>query len=98
MRVNILIEVLTKECALYFSFGGLKVRDLIGKPYGTKVPLTRGYAHVLHPTPELWTKTLPHRTQILYATDIAMILMNLELKPGSVGKLEMIMLGHSSFI
>jgi len=66
------------------KYGGLKVPDLVGKKFGTKVQLTRGYAYALHPTPELWTKTLPHRTQILYATDISMILVQLELRPGSV--------------
>ena len=66
------------------SFGALRVKDLIGKHFGTKVGLSRGYAYALHPTPELWTKILPHRTQILYATDIAMITMQLELQPGSV--------------
>lgn len=59
--------------------------DLIGKPYGSKVTCSKGgWVHVLHPTPELWTVTLPHRTQILYTTDIAMITMMLELRPGSV--------------
>ena len=38
---------------------------------------------MLYPTPELWTKTLPHRTQIIYATDISLVLLQLELKPGS---------------
>ena len=66
------------------SYGALKVKELIGKRFGTKVPMSRGYIYVLHPTPELWTRTLPHRTQILYATDISMILLQLELKPGSV--------------
>ncbi len=32
----------------------------------------------------MWTKCLPHRTQILYSTDISMILLQLELRPGSV--------------
>jgi len=39
---------------------------------------------ILNPTPELWTVSLPHRTQILYATDIAMVLFQLEIKYGSV--------------
>jgi len=43
----------------------------------------KGFVYLLHPTPELWTVTLPHRTQILYSTDIAQITMELDLKPGS---------------
>ena len=50
-----------------------KVKDLISKRFGTKVRLSRGYGYALYPTPELWTKCLPHRTQILYSTDIAHI-------------------------
>ena len=45
---------------------------------------TAGFVKVLHPSAELWTETLPHRTQILYAADIAMVLSMLELRPGSV--------------
>lgn len=59
-------------------------QDLIGHKYGSKVSCSKGWVHVLHPTPELWTVSLPHRTQILYTTDISMITMMLELKPGSV--------------
>lgn len=59
--------------------------DLISQRYGSKVTCSKGgWVHVLHPTPELWTVALPHRTQILYTTDIAMVTMMLELKPGSV--------------
>ncbi|KAM3850545.1 tRNA (adenine(58)-N(1))-methyltransferase catalytic subunit TRMT61A [Diretmus argenteus] len=59
--------------------------DLIGQRYGSKVTCSKGgWVHVLHPTPELWTLNLPHRTQILYTNDIANITMMLELKPGSV--------------
>ncbi|XP_034531692.1 tRNA (adenine(58)-N(1))-methyltransferase catalytic subunit TRMT61A [Notolabrus celidotus] len=59
--------------------------DLIGQRYGSKVTCSKGgWVHVLHPTPELWTVSLPHRTQILYTTDISTITMMLELKPGSV--------------
>ncbi|XP_056151221.1 tRNA (adenine(58)-N(1))-methyltransferase catalytic subunit TRMT61A [Lampris incognitus] len=59
--------------------------DLIGRRYGSKITCSKGgWVHVLHPTPELWTVNLPHRTQILYTTDIATITMMLELKPGSI--------------
>lgn len=65
------------------SYGALKVSSLVGTPYGSKVQLSRGFAHVLQPNPELWTSNLPHRTQILYTPDISMILLQLEVKPGS---------------
>ena len=44
----------------------------------------KGWVYLLHPTPELWTVNLPHRTQILYTTDISMVLLQLDIKPGSV--------------
>lgn len=66
------------------TYGALKVQSLVGKKYGTKVYLSKGWAYVLHPTPELWTLTLPHRTQIIYTPDISMIIFQLEIKPGSV--------------
>ena len=44
----------------------------------------RSWVIVLHPTPELWTNALPHRTQIIYSTDISLITMLLDLRPGSV--------------
>ncbi|XP_078090144.1 tRNA (adenine(58)-N(1))-methyltransferase catalytic subunit TRMT61A isoform X1 [Mustelus asterias] len=68
------------------KYGAIKhSADLIGKKYGSKVTCSKGgWVYILHPTPELWTVTLPHRTQILYSTDISMIIMMLELKPGSI--------------
>jgi len=41
-----------------------------------------GYIHLLRPTPELWTLSLPHRTQILYMPDIAYITMRLGIRAG----------------
>uniref|UniRef100_A0A2D4LLG9 tRNA (adenine(58)-N(1))-methyltransferase catalytic subunit TRMT61A n=1 Tax=Micrurus spixii TaxID=129469 RepID=A0A2D4LLG9_9SAUR len=59
--------------------------DLIGKKYGSKVTCSKGgWVYILYPTPELWTLNLRHRTQILYSTDISLITMMLELKPGSI--------------
>ncbi|XP_045504222.1 tRNA (adenine(58)-N(1))-methyltransferase catalytic subunit TRMT61A [Colias croceus] len=66
------------------TFGALKVRNLIGVEYGSRVELSKGWGHVLQPTPELWSLTLPHRTQIIYTPDISMILLQLDLVPGSV--------------
>ncbi|XP_059474163.1 tRNA (adenine(58)-N(1))-methyltransferase catalytic subunit TRMT61A [Neocloeon triangulifer] len=64
-------------------YGALRVSELQGRRYGTKVPLSKGWAYVLAPTCDLWTQCLPHRTQILYTPDISLILIQLELKPGS---------------
>lgn len=65
-------------------FGALKCGELIGQSYGTKISLSKGWGYILQPTPELWTVTLPHRTQIIYTPDISMILLQLEICPGSV--------------
>ncbi|CAG8600875.1 1445_t:CDS:2, partial [Funneliformis mosseae] len=54
------------------KFGIFKHKDMIG------------FMYLLHPTPELWTHVVPHRTQILYAADISYITTYLDLKPGSV--------------
>ena len=52
--------------------------------YGSKYNCARGYVHLLFPTAELWSLSLPHRTQILYATDIGRIVFELDLSPGKV--------------
>lgn len=78
------------------TYGALKVDNLVGKEYGAKIELTRGYGYILQPNPELWTLNLPHRTQILYTPDISMILLQLEVKPGSriveAGKMKILIL------
>ena len=66
------------------QYGALKHSDVIGSRYGSRIPCAKGYVYALHPTPELWTNNLPHRTQILYTTDISMVTMQLDLKPGAV--------------
>lgn len=74
----------TVENVFQTNYGALKVKNLIGKKYGSKIELSKGWAYVLQPNPELWTQTLPHRTQIIYTPDTSMILFQLELKPGSI--------------
>ncbi|KAI0301204.1 tRNA methyltransferase complex GCD14 subunit-domain-containing protein [Multifurca ochricompacta] len=67
-------------------YGHYRHSDLIGIPFGSKVPSRtgKGFVHVLRPTPELWTLALPHRTQILYLPDIAFITSSLHIRPGSI--------------
>ncbi|KAF2841337.1 tRNA methyltransferase complex GCD14 subunit [Patellaria atrata CBS 101060] len=43
-----------------------------------------GFAHLLPPTPELWTLALPHRTQVVYTPDYSYILQRLRVRPGDV--------------
>ncbi|KAL8821923.1 MAG: hypothetical protein Q9191_007217, partial [Dirinaria sp. TL-2023a] len=43
-----------------------------------------GFVHLLPPTPELWTASLPHRTQVVYTPDYSYILQQLRVRPGSV--------------
>lgn len=69
---------------LQTKFGILRAEDLINHPYGTRFDCKRGWILPLRLTPELWTQLLPHRTQILYQADISMILLQLDIKPGSV--------------
>lgn len=61
------------EYTFQTKYGALRVMDLVGKEFGSRVQLTKGYAYALYPTPELWTLTLPHRTQILYSADISLV-------------------------
>lgn len=76
--------VINNKSTFQTRYGALKHSDLIGVRYGSRVHCKKGYLYVLYPTPELWTINLPHRTQILYSTDISLITLQLELKPGSV--------------
>lgn len=39
---------------------------------------------ILPNSADLWTQAVPHRTQIIYDTDIAIIVFHLRLKPGKV--------------
>ncbi|KAL2127643.1 hypothetical protein VTI74DRAFT_10374 [Chaetomium olivicolor] len=45
---------------------------------------TSGFIHVLPPTPEVWTSSLPHRTQVVYTPDYSYVLHRICARPGSV--------------
>ncbi|EME80462.1 uncharacterized protein MYCFIDRAFT_141424 [Pseudocercospora fijiensis CIRAD86] len=42
-----------------------------------------GFLHLLQPTPESWTSSLDHRTQVVYTPDYSYILQRLRVRPGS---------------
>ena len=68
--------------------------SIIGQKYGTRITgepndKNNAYAYIprmliLQNSPTLWTQAVPHRTQIIYSTDIATVIMNMRLRPGSV--------------
>lgn len=69
-----------------WDYGSLPHADIVGRRFGTKVNVGKrdSFVYLLSPSPELWTATLPHRTQILYIADISMIVLQLEVQRGSV--------------
>jgi len=82
------LDTATPNKVFSSKHGHFNHNDIIGKPFGSKIQSSHGtdlgYIFVLFPTPEMWIKTLVHRTEILYITDISIILFYLELKPGSL--------------
>ncbi|KAL7550476.1 hypothetical protein ACHAWF_013698 [Thalassiosira exigua] len=65
--------------------GNFPHNDFIGKPYGCKIRSRNnhglGFLYLLRPTPELWARSLPHRTQIVHELDASMITHYLNLCP-----------------
>lgn len=49
----------------------------------TAVEAATGFVHLLPPTPEIWTASLPHRTQVVYTPDYSYILHRLRATPGT---------------
>ncbi len=47
------------------------------------VAASSGFVHLLPPTPENWTSSLPHRTQVVYTPDYSYILHRLRARPGT---------------
>jgi len=69
---------------LQTKYGALRHDFIIGRKFGSRIECTKGYVYVLCPSPELWSQNLEHRTQILYTSDVALVALNLDLKPGSL--------------
>ncbi|KAG5474488.1 hypothetical protein LSCM1_03274 [Leishmania martiniquensis] len=87
---NITPLVLQRGAVLHCKAGRFHHDDIIGRPLGRYV---EGRDHrnssprapsvlILQNSADMWTQAVPHRTQIIYDTDIAVILLNLRLGPG----------------
>ncbi|KAF0690584.1 Aste57867_18031 [Aphanomyces stellatus] len=66
--------------------GAFHHNDMIGHRYGTKVysRMSKGYIYILSPTPELWSKALRHRTQIVFTLDASSIIFQTHCAPGKI--------------
>lgn len=66
-------------------YGNFEHDKMIGLKYGTQMggAKDKGFVHLLHPSPELWTVSLPHRTQIVYTPDSSYIVQRLGITSGS---------------
>lgn len=65
--------------------GLFRHNDFIGKPFGSKIRSANhrgyGFVYLLRPTPELWCRSLNHRTQIVHELDQAQVVFQLQLRP-----------------
>ncbi|OWB77637.1 hypothetical protein B5S32_g1811 [[Candida] boidinii] len=84
-RDQIKSVVITKGQSVNTRYGVFPHESMIGLPYGSQITSSSGYGfiHILAPTPELWTISLPHRTQIVYTPDSSYIIQRLNVTAGS---------------
>eukprot|EP00871_Galdieria_phlegrea_P001041 jgi/Galph1/1938/GphlegSOOS_G601.1 len=73
------------------KYGKFYGADIVGKPLGgkwyarnTDKKGRRGYVYPLWPSPELWTKAVTQRTQIVYTSDISLVIQRMEVASGSI--------------
>lgn len=73
-----------KGKVLNTRYGNFEHDRMVGMKYGAQMSGTknRGFIHLLHPSAELWTLSLPHRTQIVYTPDSAYIVQRLGVTAG----------------
>ncbi|KEQ86627.1 tRNA methyltransferase complex GCD14 subunit [Aureobasidium pullulans EXF-150] len=62
--------------------GGAKRKIDDTEPPKEAIQAGTGFVHLLPPTPESWTISLPHRTQVVYTPDASYILQRLQVRPG----------------
>lgn len=62
---------------------GVKAEKITSGLLKKAVTSASGFVHILRPTPELWTYSLPHRTQVVYTPDYSYILNRIRARPGT---------------
>jgi len=82
---NLSLITLTEGAAFDNKFGRFKHEFFVGKPFGQKISSqnNKGYVYAFRLDPTFFTKTLSHRTQILYYADISLVILRLGLFKGS---------------
>lgn len=84
-RGNVKPVTVTKGAQLNTRYGNFEHDKMLGMKYGSQMAGAKGYGfiHLLHPTPELWTVSLPHRTQIVYTPDSSYVTQRLGVTSGT---------------
>jgi tRNA (adenine57-N1/adenine58-N1)-methyltransferase len=84
-RTNVKPIKSQKDQLFNTRYGAFPHNKIIGSTFGTQIASTsdQGFIHLLAPTPELWSMSLPHRTQIVYTPDASYIVQRLRIRPGS---------------
>ena len=78
-----------REAIYQNRHGAFYHNDMIGQPFGSKISSRLktqqgcGYLILLAPTPELWSRALRHRTQIVFTLDASAITFAAALRSGS---------------
>lgn len=63
------------------KFGQFSHNEIAGKRFGSQLRIKNsGFVFLLHPSAELWSSALRHRTQIIYSPDISFICSRLNIK------------------
>lgn len=84
-RGNLKHITVTPGSVLNTRYGSFEHDRMIGMKFGDQMSGARGvgFIHLLHPSPELWTISLPHRTQIVYTPDSSYIMQRLGVTTGT---------------
>ncbi|CAK7905827.1 tRNA (adenine(58)-N(1))-methyltransferase catalytic subunit TRM61 [[Candida] anglica] len=84
-RGNLKPLTVKRGSTLGTRYGNFDHDRMIGMKFGEQMSGAKGHGfiHLLHPTPELWTISLPHRTQIVYTPDSSYIIQRLGVTSGT---------------